>query len=372
MSWRATFLTHLGTGAFSGVTLRQWLRVLRENRFAIDSPYWARAAMITSVCAPNSFRAWREERTYGRQIREATVHPPVFVLGTWRSGTTHLHNLLTRDDRFAFPNNFQVCFPSTFLVTERKHAKLVGFFIPETRPQDNVAIGIADPQEDEFIFCSLTGRTVTMGWAFPRRSAFYDRYLTFREVRPTSEVKTMEVDRCINFVQKLSFKYGKPIVLKSPPHTGRIKMLLDVFPDARFVHIHRNPYDVFRSTQHLMKSIAPWWALQRPDHADLDNRILRQYREVYDAFFEERGLIPQGHYHEVGFEDLEADPIGQVRGFYDGLGLPDFAQAEPALRQYVASIAGYKKNALTTIPAELRERIAREWWRCFEEWGYPR
>jgi hypothetical protein len=91
---------------------------------------------------------------------------------------------------------------------------------------------------------------------------------------------------------------------------------------------------------------------------------------VYDAFFEERGLIPPGRYHEIAFEDLEKDPLGQMHRLYAALGLPDFAAVEPALRQYVASLSGYKKNAFKELPAELKRRLTTEWRRCFDEWGY--
>ena len=128
---------------------------------------------------------------------------------------------------------------------------------------------------------------------------------------------------------------------------------------------------MFRSTRHLVRTVPPWWALQRPDYSDLEERSLQQYREVYDVFFEERRLIPKGHFHEIGFEALEADPIGQVRGIYEALALPDFRQVEPGLRRYVESLSGYKKNTLPELPAELRSRVAREWRSCFDEWGYP-
>jgi omega-hydroxy-beta-dihydromenaquinone-9 sulfotransferase len=82
-------------------------------------------------------------------------------------------------------------------------------------------------------------------------------------------------------------------VLKSPGHTCRIKVLLELFPEAKFVHIHRNPYDVFQSTQHMIRTVTPWWALQRPEDSDLEERIIRQYQEVYEVFFEERGLVPE-------------------------------------------------------------------------------
>jgi hypothetical protein len=166
-------------------------------------------------------------------------------------------------------------------------------------------------------------------------------------------------------------KYGRPLVLKSPGHTCRIRLLLELFPGAKFVHVHRDPYAVFQSTRHTVQKVAPLMALQRPDYGDVAERALRQYREVYDVFFEERGLIPKGHFHEVRFEALEADPVGQVRGIYEALGLPDFRQAEPALWRYVESLSGYRKNTLPEVPAGMRQRIAGEWRRCFEEWGYP-
>jgi hypothetical protein len=60
-----------------------------------------------------------------------------------------------------------------------------------------------------------------------------------------------------------------------------------------------------------------------------------------------------------------------VRGIYEALALPDFQQVQPALWRYVESLSGYKKNTLPELPPDLRERIAGEWRRCFEEWGYP-
>jgi omega-hydroxy-beta-dihydromenaquinone-9 sulfotransferase len=369
MPWREAFLTRLGPGLFCGITLPVWLRVLRENRFAIDPPYRGRAMMITMSSVPNTLHAWLENLFYGRRIQGAKVHPPIFILGIWRSGTTLLHNLFSQDDRLAFPNNYQVCYPTTFLLTEPLNGKLVDMMIPPKRPQDNMRIGMREPQEDEFAFCPLTGRGFTMGWSFPRCKPSYDRFLTLRQC---SDAELAEWKTALGFlIKKLSYKYRKPLVLKSPGHTCRIRILLELFPDARFVHIHRDPYAVFQSSEHTAHRVAPWVALQRPDFGDLDDRTIRQYREVYDAFFEERNLIPAGSFAEVAFEDVERDPVGQMQAIYEALGLPDFAYVEAILQRYVSSISGYRKNAFAPLPEILRERIAHEWRRCFEEWGYP-
>src|SRR5215831_19395539 len=173
MAWREALLTTLGPGAFSGITLGDWLRVLRENNYSIDWPYWGRAAAITLGSLSNSvLRCWENLR-FARRIRAAKVAPPLFVLGIWRSGTTHLHNLLAQDDRFAYPTTYQTSFPHTFLTTEKLSAKLLGFSLPDRRPMDNVKFGFAEPQEDEFALCCITGRALPMAWAFPRRAGHY-------------------------------------------------------------------------------------------------------------------------------------------------------------------------------------------------------
>ena len=228
---------------------------------------------------------------------------------------------------------------------------------PRKRPQDNVLMGVREPQEDEFAICSLTGHSFILSLAFPRQAELYDRYLTLRSV---PDVDRAEWKAALTaFAQKLSFKDGRPLLLKSPGHTARIKLLLELFPEARFVHIRRNPYDVFQSTRHTVLKAAPWWALERKQPSDVEDRTIRQYREVYDAFFEERGLIQPARIHELRFEDLEADAVGQARAIYHALNLPDFSHVEPALRAYVDSLGGYKKNTFPELPSELRARLAQ-------------
>ena len=92
---------------------------------------------------------------------------------------------------------------------------------------------------------------------------------------------------------------------------------------------------------------------------------------MYEVFFEERPLIPVGHFHEICFEEVEADPVAQIRKLYEALDLPNFRQVEPVLRRSLESLSDYKKNILPELSPTLRNQIAGEWRRCFEEWGYP-
>ena len=115
MAWRDTFLRWFGPGMLGGITLGDWVRLLRDNRFRVSPRHLIRAAAITAQGAQNSVMKRIEDLRYGAAVRDAEIPPPLFVLGHWRSGTTHLHNLLAADERFAFPNNYQALFPHAML-----------------------------------------------------------------------------------------------------------------------------------------------------------------------------------------------------------------------------------------------------------------
>jgi hypothetical protein len=368
MSWRHWFATHLGPGALCGITLQDWLKLLIQNRFRVDLPYLFRAGFITTASVQNSLCKLWEDWRYSRAIAATEPEPPLFVLGIWRSGTTHLHNLLARDSRLAFPDFFDVFYPHTFLCTRWFNSRVLAAFLPDRRPQDNVRMAVGEPQEDEFALNILTQMSWALLWTFPRNAIRYERYLTFHDAAPEEIARWQEALR--GLVKKLTYRYRKPLVLKSPAHTGRIRLLLDVFPEARFVHIHRHPYDVFQSSLHSARTALPYWTLQRSDHTGLAQRTLDQYAEIYDAYFEDRGLIPPNRLHEISYASLVSQPLDTLRSAYEALGLPDFSIAEPVIREYLDSIRDYERNRFAEMDPEWKAALARRCPRCFDQWGY--
>jgi hypothetical protein len=162
-----TFLARHVLHSFEGMTFGEWWSLLRRHRFAIDPAQWPRALSQTALSLMTSLNARLEQGDYGARIDDTRVLPPLFILGHWRSGTTHLHNLLTLDPRFAFPNIYQALNPHTFLRTESKMAPIVDLFTMSRRPQDAMAIGSTAPAEDEFALCALTALSPYVEWAFP-------------------------------------------------------------------------------------------------------------------------------------------------------------------------------------------------------------
>lgn len=354
----------------AGITAGDWWQLLRENDFAVDPVYWHRAAFISLASLMNSAARRREERRYDGAVAGTKVTAPLFVLGHWRTGTTHLHNLLAQDtDQFAFANTYQVVNPRTFLSTEDVNARRFAWLVPSKRPMDNMALNFQSPQEEEFAPCLTSLRSPYLGISFPRREDFYDRYLTFRDV-PAAEVEAWQATFRW-FLQKLTLKYQRPLVLKSPPHTARIRLLLELFPDARFVHIHRDPYTVFQSFRHYFDTATWHTYLQRPRVTEIEERILRRYTALYDAYFAELPLIPAERFHEVRFTDLERDPMGEMERLYQKLQLSDFEKFRPKLKRYTDSLVGYQKNEFKPFSSPWRERVATDWHRSFTTWNYP-
>lgn len=352
----------------AGITAGDWWRLLDENRFSIDPAYYHRAAFVTLASLMNSMARRKEEQLYRDAVAATEVQPPVFILGHWRSGTTHLHNLFSKDTRFAFANTYQVTNPHTFLSTEEANTRRFSWMVPATRPMDAMEMSFEAPQEDEFAPCLMSLRSLYLGVSFPRHEDEYARYLTFEDV-PEDETREWK-DALMWFIKKLTFKYQRTLVLKSPSHTARIRLLLEMFPDAKFVHIHRHPYQIFRSCQHYYDT-ATWYSyLQKPDLGRIDERIIARYRLLHDAYFAQRDLIPKGHFHEVSFDQLDSDPLGTLREIYTALDLPSFSEFQPAAEAYIGTLKSYQKNRFTTLEPAIQEKIATEWKRSFDEWGY--
>lgn len=364
------FLRFLAPGFATGVGVGLWLKLLAQNSFRVSPKYVGRAAAITGMSVFNSLVGAVEQLRFRSAIREAAPSSPLFVLGLPRSGTTHLHNLLSQDVRFAFPNTYQAMNPRIFLLTESWLAPRQQRFLPPTRPMDNVRWSMSMPAEEEFAIMGLSGLSPCGTTLFPANARRYDRFFDLSEV--TAEERQQWQQAFLQFLKKLHVRDARPMILKSPFHTARIPLLLALFPDAKFVLIHRHPYDVYISAIHTMRVSFPVTALQRWNMDEQSFRIETAFRITLDAYFQHRDRIPEGRLVEVGYRQVEQSPLETLRHIYGTLSLPEFAAAEPAFAAYIKSLEGYRKNTFADVDPEVKTRLQRDWRRAFEDWGYER
>jgi omega-hydroxy-beta-dihydromenaquinone-9 sulfotransferase len=341
--------------SWHGMTAPVWFSLLWENQFAVSPSRVPMAVAISFVSLINSGLRLVSETIYSRradliQIKE----PPLFVIGHWRTGTTWLHELLVKDERMASPSTYQCMAPHHFVLTDRVLSGSLNLLMPSRRPMDDMPVGMSRPQEDEFALMNLGLGSPYLEWAHPNRGHRHDAFLTLDELAPADRERWKQ--QFDWFVRRLTLHHQKRVVLKSPTHTGRIATLLELYPDARFVHVVRNPLEMIPSTIRTWTRMTDAMSLQvRRDPVSAD-RILDVFARMYEKFERDRPLIPASHFYEVRYEDLVASPLAEMERIYDRLDLGDLAPARPEVEKYLASIADYRPNR-HILPAELQERI---------------
>ncbi|MFI4849883.1 Sulfotransferase domain protein [Gimesia chilikensis] len=319
----------------------------------------------------NSCLSGLESLIYSRKVKQTKLESPVFIIGHWRSGTTLLHNLMSMDQQFIYPNMGAMLFPSHFLLTERVLKHVVKHLIPKQRPMDNMPVTWDLPQEDETSIMLLHLMSPYLAIAFSDQPEVYDRFYELDQLTPKEDKVWRDTFRF--FMQKLTYRAGgnKRVLLKSPTHTFRIRFLLDMFPDARFVYIHRNPYKVYNSTLHLRKTMFGDNGFAPLDMEKLEEDMSNIYVNHLHVYERDRQIVPEGQLHEVSFEDLTADPVSELKKVYEHLNLTGFEDLEKNMQPYLKDQKSYKKNKYEMDAAQ-EKKIYERWQKAFEMFGYER
>jgi omega-hydroxy-beta-dihydromenaquinone-9 sulfotransferase len=327
-----------------GMPSRVWIPILAKNSFQISFSRMHIASGVTAFMPISDLLGLAQHAIYGRRIeRMQLAGPPIFVLGHWRSGTTLLHELLGLDQRYASPTTYECFAPSHFLLTESIISKYFNWLIPNRRPMDNMKAGWSLPQEDEFALMNLGAPTPYLRLVFPCHEYPYQGTLASDGFRPEELERWKFLFHW--FMKALTFKTNKPLILKSPPHTGRIGILKQMYPDAKFVHIVRDPRKLFPSTMKLWNSLDQFQSIQVGEYQSaLKQFVIRSLVTMYDSFEKDRVGLSDKQLIDVRYEDLAKDPISVCRQIYHQLELDHFAQMEPLLQARTAQEKEYRPN----------------------------
>jgi hypothetical protein len=351
-----------GSGFFA------WMRLLSRNRFRIHWSCLHVVTYVTFVSMGHTLLRGVQQLIFGRRVARTPIdRPPIFIIGHWRTGTTLLHEFLALDERHVGPSTYECMEPNHFLLTEGLISRWLPFFSLSVRPMDNMAAGFNRPQEDEFALCNLGLPSPYLTVAFPNHPPQFEEYLDLEGLSPRALATWKR--KFLRFLKELTFKHDKRLVLKSPTHSCRIKVLLEMFPDARFVHIVRDPYVVFPSTVNLWKSLYLTFGLQRPTFQGLEEHVLKTFNRVYDKIEEGKGLIDFDRFYELRYEELVGDPVGEMAKLYDHLGLGEFDKVLPRLQAQLAGTADYQTNRYQ-LSDQQRAEVARRWGPVIRQYGY--
>ena len=356
-----------------GVRFDNYLRLLARANFKIKPskiPQTAFIGLLSLVLAPF---ALIEGAVCAIPIAKTKMEKdPLFILGHWRSGTTYLQNLLSRDPQFGWASPLQTAMFSNCALLGWALKGGVQKGIKGSRPMDNVQYDMSLPMEETFAIGNFTPYTLDHLLAFP---IVWEKYLdcAFVDNLPDKDRKAFK--RAYQYaMKKITMLWkGKQLVLKSPDNTARIGCLMEMYPDAKFVNIYRDPYDTVRSTVNMILSqIELCHLTPLPDtdiRALLEDMVVERTFDMYKDLIARESAFKPGHYISIKYEDFVQEPERYLKEIYETLELSGYEEALPRFRAFIAGQKNYQTNKKSMSP-RLREKINKHLGFYFEHFGY--
>ncbi len=335
-----------------GADVSTLMRLLKQNGPVAQAHLPAVAIAGLSALGRTPFRLGEKAYVAWRRRKLPPMPPPIFIIGHWRSGTTHLYNILSKGG-FGYVSPFAAGLPLEYQTLGRWLRPLLERALPKTRYVDQVAVSAHSPQEDEIPMASIAPISFYHGVYFPRHFERHMKRSFFLEGCADHEILHWE-DAFRSFMEKLWLDQGRRLLIKNPTYSGRIPQLRRLFPDARFIHIYRNPYMVFRSTRLFYQTLIDKFAWQSVDHLDLDRLVLQSYRRMMEQIDIDKQSLPTDHFIDLRFEDLDVQPLQEIERIYRKLDLGDLEPWRENFESYLKSVEGFQK---TFIPETADDRL---------------
>ena len=342
-----------------------------KARGRIHPKYWGIAAVASAVSCTHSLLGLVQNAFLEPLTAKPTIDPPpVFIIGHWRTGTTLLHELLVEDPRHSYPTTYRCMDPNHFLMTEKLFKPYLDWMLPQKRPMDGMETGWEKPQEDEFALLMLGAPSPYRTIAVPNEASWDPAELEIDSL--PVRLQRRWTNLFLQFLRQCQVAMPGRIVLKSPTHTWRIPLLLKLFPGARFIHMIRDPYDLYPSTVHLWRSLSRAHGLQKPNQSVLEDRVFNVFEHMHTRLEATAHLVPENQWAECRYEDLMAHPLKTIEGLYTKLALGDFGLISSRLSTVLSLRSGYKRNQFQALKPQLAEEITHRWGTIIDRQGYSR
>jgi hypothetical protein len=177
--------------------------------------------------------------------------------------------------------------------------------------------------------------------ALPGCWDYYSRFHSLDELSDAERSRFRRAQLAVTW-KLAKLKPGRGLLLKTPSHTARLAELARLYPNARFIHLHREPGPVVKSNVAMHRRYAPFLLQPHPGDEEIRKRVIAEYNATERKFLAESAALPEGRVVRIRYEDLIADPVGQVRGAYTRLGLEITPKFETRMGGYLNSVREYR------------------------------
>lgn len=326
----------------AGASVSHLFHLLAKH--SLDIKYAGRVAGTVIVsCILEPFRWW-EELTWKRRIRRVNIsNPPVFIIGFWRSGTTLLHNLLCQAHGTAYITTYQTVFPN-LLGHSWWFKPIIGKFWPTHRPFDDVKMGMDLPQEEEIALNNVQDVSFYNFLCFPKDfERFYKNELFMKDL--DHKLIARWKSEYIKMIRKAVLnKKGDRFISKSPSNMARIGQILEMFPDARFIFLYRDPYKTSESFYRFFHEVMPVIQVQEANLELTRDRLTRVYADMVREYYQNKSKIPPQNLMEIKFEVFSKNTMEGLRKIFEQFGIPGFEESRQYFENYLDEISNFTAN----------------------------
>jgi len=271
-----------------------------------------------------------------------TPADPIFVTGLPRSGTTFLFNLLALDSNHRSPRYWEIMSPlpltkSDFDIKKREwkvnaELKFARTIIPKLRHMHHIRA--QTPEECELLATINVRSFVYMCMANVPEYVEYLKDCSFESVFIWHK----------KFFQMLELT-GRPKrwLLKDPSHIGHIPEILKIYPNARFINIHRSPMESIASFCSLTKNIRSAFS-KNVDPEQIGSVILDFWQHSLNKGMVEKHKLSDQQILDVSYSNFIANPLSTIKNIYNRFGLDIDIETENKMEQYLINQRNIKKQ----------------------------
>jgi hypothetical protein len=314
-------LDDFGEGDFSEPLSHLLESCYREARLNVIGKMALRGDIVRILC--NRLLLARDRKLYP-EIAQQRVREPLFIVGLPRSGTTFLHMLLATDPAHRAPLTWEVMSPSPPTSEDRpkriclatRNLAVLRWLAPTFESVH--ATGAELPQECVSLMSPtfMSDQFDTMYNVPSYRAWFFNQ-----DLRPAYEFHR-------RFLQQLQFRQSaKRWVLKAPAHMFAAPALLSIYPDARFIQIHRDPIEAVASVSSLVTILRRVFS-DVVDPVQIGRDALTYWAQALKTFMHARDQLPPDRVCDLRYDDVRRDPIAAVQRVYQHFGWPFSAAIE--------------------------------------------
>lgn len=271
--------------------------------------------------------------------KKEEVKAPIFIVGHPRSGTTFFHDSLNEVETFAAPRMLDCLFPYLNKYFKFILIPILEKVLPETRLMDKMAVKWDSPQEEEFGM-ELMGGNTSVGFLFAPNKG--KQVLNNAVLLNNPKTKANWLKKHLKYAQKIqSVNKGKTLVFKSPSNTAKMLELLEIYPDAKFIHIVRDPQDVIPSTLHLYQRILPEFSLQNETEIDLLEYVFDYYTQLMAKLIATKDKLNATQFFELKYEDFVEKPVDLLNEAFTQL---EISADSEKLKSFFEGRKNFSKN----------------------------